>query len=121
MKSGNREFLGVPSADGNKFLELDYLGGPVIDAIYQDVQTEADKIYQLTFDVRSRSSDFDTDDEAVVVEWNGQKTKVDGYRAAAAGEWTTISVLVSGTGWTGSFDTARVNDTWRQQRRRPIP
>ena len=86
----------VAAPGGNNFIELD--NGLPQDGIYQDVQTEEGRFYQLTFSVRSRGTDFNSDNEAVVVEWNGVKTNVIGYRAKAAHEWTTISVIVRGTG-----------------------
>ncbi len=88
---------GVASTEGSNHMELDYRAG-ALDAIYQDVKTQAGRTYQLTFDMRSRRNNFNSDDEAVVVEWNGVKTKIDGYRAARAGEWTTITTEVIGTG-----------------------
>ena len=89
---------GVASTDGTNHIELDYNRGSNLDAIYQDVQTVAGQTYTLTFDMRSRGTNFNSDGEAVVVEWNGAKVKVDGFRAAAAGEWTTITTEVVGTG-----------------------
>ena len=90
---------GVTSTDGSNHIELDYRGGTAgIDAIYQDVQTVAGGVYQLSFDMRSRGANFNSNDEAVVVEWNGVKTKIDGYRASTTGEWTTITTQVTGTG-----------------------
>ena len=89
---------GVASPDGTNHAELDYNGGSNLDAIYQDIQTEAGRVYNLTFDMRSRSANFNSEDEAIYVEWNGVATKADGYRATAAGQWTTISVEVTGTG-----------------------
>ena len=91
-------FLGVESTDGSNHLELDGFAGYKTDGIFQDVKTEAGQTYLLTFDMRSRGHNFNSDDEAVVVEWNGVKTKVDGYRAETVGEWTTITVEVTGTG-----------------------
>ncbi len=90
-------FNGVESDNGSQHLELDADKGK-IDGIYQDVQTAAGQIYELTFTVRSRGEHFNSNDEAVVVEWNGQKLKVDGFRAEKAGEWSTITARVIGTG-----------------------
>ena len=90
---------GVASTDGNNHIELDYRGAEgQLDGIYQDLQTEAGVSYDLTFDIRSRSSNSNSDDEAVVVEWNGVKTSVIGYRADSPGQWTTHTVTVVGTG-----------------------
>ncbi|MFK8186146.1 MAG: NF038122 family metalloprotease [Phormidesmis sp.] len=88
--------LGVESTQGSNHLELDY--GRGLDGIYQDIQTHAYQTYLLTFDMRGRDRKVNSDDESVVVEWNGQTTKVDGYHAATVGEWTTITVEVEGTG-----------------------
>ncbi|MEM6451879.1 MAG: DUF4347 domain-containing protein [Cyanobacteria bacterium P01_D01_bin.105] len=92
--------IGVTSSDGTNHLELDYQGVGQIDGIYQDIQTQTGQTYTLTFDVRSRSANFNSDDEAVVAEWNGQKLKVDGFKAAGQGVWTTITTEVVGTGGT---------------------
>lgn len=88
---------GFPASDGNVMMELDYVGGDApLDGIYQDIPTEAGKEYILKFDMRARTNQVATDGEAVVVEWNGVKTKNDGYRASAANTWTTHVVKVIG-------------------------
>ncbi|NEQ50914.1 MAG: DUF4347 domain-containing protein [Leptolyngbya sp. SIO3F4] len=89
---------GVTSSEGTNHLELDYNGGGNVDAIYQDIQTQAGQTYTLTFDMRSRGTNFNSNDEAVVVEWNGTKLKTDGFRASGAQQWTTITAEVVGTG-----------------------
>ncbi|MEM9090558.1 MAG: DUF4347 domain-containing protein [Cyanobacteria bacterium P01_F01_bin.53] len=89
---------GVTSSDGTNHLELDYVGGSNLDAIYQDIQTQTGQTYTLTFDVRSRGANFNSDNEAVVVEWNGQALQANGFRAFDQGVWTTITTEVVGTG-----------------------
>ena len=87
--------LAVNSSDGSNHIELDNGPGGAIDGIYQDLQTEAGKSYELSFDIRASGSDLNSNDEAVVVQWNGVKLKNDGYRAV--GGWTTVKVRVVGT------------------------
>ena len=88
---------GVVSPDGSNHAELDYSTG-ALDAIYQDIQTEAGQLYELTFQMRSRGSNVISDDEAVVVEWNGVKLRDEGFHAAGPTQWTTITTTVEGTG-----------------------
>lgn len=92
------DFSGVKATHGSNILELDAHGGSKIDGVYQKVKTEKGKKYVISFDVRARGSDVNSNDEAVVLEFNGKKTEKHGYRAAKKGEWTRVSAVVTGTG-----------------------
>lgn len=89
---------GVNSADGSNHIELDNFGNAPLDGIYQDLQTTAGQTYEISFAMRTQRGGYDTDDNSVVVEWNGVKTKFDGYRASGNDIWTTHKILVVGTG-----------------------
>lgn len=68
------------------------------DGVYQEIQTEKGQEYVVSFDVRARSSNTDNDDESCVVEFNGVKLQNKGYHARKAGEWTTHTLVVMGSG-----------------------
>lgn len=60
-------FLRVPASHGTNFLEMDAGRAAAGDGISQRVQTEKDAHYSISFDVRARGSNFDSDDEAIVI------------------------------------------------------
>ena len=93
-----KDFLNVAAPDGNVIMELDSHANSATDGVYQLIETKKDQRYTLTFSIRARGSNPDTDDEAVVCEWNGVKLEHHGFRAAAKGTWTTVTTTVKGTG-----------------------
>ena len=88
---------GVTSSDGSNHIELDYQGSTNLDGIYQDVQTVAGDTYTLSFDIRARSGNADSESEKVVLEWNGTILN-DSFQFTPNGEWTTVTTTVTGTG-----------------------
>jgi len=88
----------VEASDGKVFLELDNHENGALDGVYQYINTEADQYYKLKFDVRARGTSLVSDDEAVVVEWRGDKPRDKGYHAEKVGEWSTVYVYVIGSG-----------------------
>lgn len=59
---------GIPSSDGNNYIELDGSSSTNREGVYQDVPTVRDQVYTLSFDVRARNvAQAGTDDETVVV------------------------------------------------------
>ena len=68
-----KDFLGVVAPDGHIIHELDaHRSGDKTDGVYQTIQTEKDRIYSVTFSIRARGNNPDTDDEAIVLEFNGK-------------------------------------------------
>lgn len=90
---------GSSAAQGNRFLELDQYGTQhndlVPDEIWQDVQTEAGKIYQLDFNSMGRAG-AGTLSNTMEVLWNGDV--IGTVTSAADGTWDTSRFDVVGTG-----------------------
>nr|WP_310622130.1 cadherin-like domain-containing protein [Pseudovibrio sp. M1P-2-3] len=84
-----KDHWGHQASNGTQWIELDAERG--VDMVYQDVETEAGQLYELTFDVSTRFYDTSTFD----VSWNGQviSTVVPQGR-----EWETVTLTVEGTG-----------------------
>ncbi len=89
---------GVNSSDGDTYIELDVEAIGSLDAIYQDVQTQAGETYQISFDMRARSTNGASESETAFVEWNGQLIKADGFNPTSNSAWTTNTAEVKGTG-----------------------
>ncbi|KZL07779.1 DUF5801 repeats-in-toxin domain-containing protein [Pseudovibrio sp. Ad14] len=84
-----------PSSDGDQYLELDKDGADSgkVDGIYQNIQTEANTQYELTFDLADRAGNGPTSDVRVL--WNGVEV---GEYSTNSTDWTTITLNVVGTG-----------------------
>ncbi|WP_208980996.1 DUF5801 repeats-in-toxin domain-containing protein [Pseudovibrio sp. W64] len=84
-----------PSSDGDQYLELDKDGDDSgkVDGIYQNIQTEANTQYELTFDLADRADNGPTSDVRVL--WNGVEV---GEYSTNSTNWTTIALNVVGTG-----------------------
>ena len=92
-RNGNQ---GCLSSSGDKHIELD--NGTKLDGIYQDVITEEGKTYLFSMDIFARNAELFSDDEAVVVEWNGEPIKKEGFKPAQPGRWRTITFPLTGNG-----------------------
>ena len=95
--NGHRD-VKAAKGNGETFAELDLYAARGTDGFYQEIQTKKDTMYLLTFFVRARRHNVVSNDEAVVVEWNGVKPSHIGYHAAGEGVWTYIEVMLKGTG-----------------------
>ncbi|WP_271585163.1 Ig-like domain-containing protein [Bradyrhizobium sp. CCBAU 45389] len=82
---------GIKASDGGNFGELDYAGAR--DGFYQDVKTDAGKVYNLSFDARSRPG-FTGSTCSIEVLWNGSVIATVPPGAA----WETYDFKVVGTG-----------------------
>ena len=84
--------LGSVASDGERLVELDYHGSSV-SAIWQDIQTQEDEVYSLSFDAKTRSANGNTD--TIEVYWNGELVET---VTPDTDQWQTISLEVVGTG-----------------------
>lgn len=66
-------FKGVHASDGMNLIEIDShkSSRTSTDGISQFLDTVAGQKYIVTFDMRARGNSVDTNDEALVLEWNG--------------------------------------------------
>lgn len=84
---------GKAAASGNQWLELDR-GNSTVDAVYQDVQTQAGKTYELSFATAQRPGTTASSND-IEVYWNGDLVaKI----TSASGAWNTHIFEVEGTG-----------------------
>ena len=95
--SGNSEIWAsghnsIISSDGSNIFELDGFGG-VVDNLYQDVETTAGEVYELTLTARARDS---YEGESIEVYWDG--ALVETITITDSSQWQTFSVLVTGDG-----------------------
>lgn len=79
--SGN---AGMIAFDGTVFLQLG-------SGIYQDVETQEDQSYELTFHIQTNKHGTN-DDGMVLVEWRGQLVGTDGYKTSSQNQWETITI-----------------------------
>jgi hypothetical protein len=79
------------ASDGAQVIEMDSDHKP--DAIYQDVQTQAGRVYDLSFDAATRKDTKHTD--AIEVYWNGVKIATVDPQSTT---WQSHSFSVVGTG-----------------------
>ena len=91
---------GVTAIDGSVFLQLDATVGTTADGVYQDVVTQKDREYELTFYVQSRRNNIGTEDNTLFVEWNGKRTNASGYRSSNRNEWEKVTLSLVGSGGT---------------------
>ena len=89
---------GVESSDGSVHSEIDFNRSGETDGIYQDVDTVEGETYTLTFDLRSRHDDADSESEALYVVWDGELIEANGFTTSEAQEWETFTIEVEGTG-----------------------
>lgn len=99
--------MGVQSQHGVNHLEIDYHHSGELDFIYQDIQTKKGQLYEASFYIRARRSDFDSEDETAVFGWNGEETS---FTAEKAGLWTKVSAIVEGTGGMDRFSIRESTD-----------
>ncbi|SFL15774.1 T1SS-143 domain-containing protein, partial [Pseudovibrio ascidiaceicola] len=87
-----------PSSNGKQYLELDKDGvnSGKVDGIYQNIPTEANTQYQLTFDLADRADNSPTSEVRVL--WNGVEV---GEYSTNSTDWSTITLNVVGTGQSG--------------------
>ncbi|MGH0000397.1 DUF5801 repeats-in-toxin domain-containing protein [Pseudovibrio ascidiaceicola] len=87
-----------PSSDGDQYLELDKDGAASgkVDGIYQNIQTEANIQYELTFDLADRAGNGPNSDVRVL--WNGVEV---GEYSTNSTDWETFTLNVVGTGQSG--------------------
>ena len=103
---------GVESSDGSVHSEIDFNRSGETDGIYQDVDTVEGETYTLTFDLRSRHDDADSESEALYVVWDGELIAANGFTTSEAQEWETFTIEVEGTGDTERliFRESEAND-----------
>lgn len=82
--------LGVNAPQGDYFIELDTKKS-VADKIYQEVPTEAGRVYEITLKARARKKG--TSD--LVVSWGGEDAQT---ITPEVGTWTDYTIKVVGTG-----------------------
>ena len=80
-------FSGVAAAEGDGFIELD--NGALVDNLYQDIQTEQGKLYEISFAARQRADQT----ESIDVFW----ADLPQGRFTPGNEWTTFTLVVTGT------------------------
>jgi len=85
---------GVESSDGSVHSEIDFNRSGETDGIYQDVDTVEGETYTLTFDLRSRHDDADSESEALYVVWDGELIEANGFTTSEAQEWETFTIEV---------------------------
>jgi len=83
-------FLGADAVEGSHLTELDIDGG--LDAIFQDVQTEAGTEYTLSFHAAQRGNDNDS----IEVYWAGEL--IDVVTPNSGADFVPFSFTVTGTG-----------------------
>ena len=69
-----------------------------LDGIFQDIPTTSQQQYSLTFYLRSRSADPQSDSEKVKVSWGGASLGT--FAADAAQTWQLFTLAVTGSGGT---------------------
>ncbi|EEA96916.1 DUF5801 repeats-in-toxin domain-containing protein [Pseudovibrio sp. JE062] len=89
-----------PSSDGGQYLELDKDGANSnkVDGIYQNISTEANTQYELSFDLADRINNDPGSDVRVL--WNGVEVG-DGVYSTDSTDWSNFTITVVGTGQAG--------------------
>ena len=88
-----KSFLGVKATDGDKIVELDS-DKQLLSRFWQDVQTEAGKSYDFSFDYAARANTA-LWTNTIEVYWNGQKV---GAFDPVSGNWSKGALTLVGTG-----------------------
>ncbi len=85
---------GVVAADGSNFLELD--SQTLVDGVFQDVQTQPNVSYTLTFEAQQRpqASGAASVNDTVEVYWRGELVA----KVQPGADWSTFTVTVTGSG-----------------------
>ncbi len=94
LRSGVLVKGGVVAADGSNFLELD--SQTLVDGVFQDVQTQPNVSYTLTFEAQQRpqASGAASVNDTVEVYWRGELVA----KVQPGADWSTFTVTVTGSG-----------------------
>ncbi|QUS54384.1 DUF5801 repeats-in-toxin domain-containing protein [Pseudovibrio brasiliensis] len=87
-----------PSSDGEQYLELDKDAGGTVDGIYQNIITDANTQYELSFDLADRVNNSPGSDVRVL--WNGVEVG-EGVYSTDSTDWSNFKITVVGTGQAG--------------------
>ncbi|MFS8181999.1 DUF5801 repeats-in-toxin domain-containing protein [Pseudovibrio denitrificans] len=89
-----------PSSDGEQYLELDKdgAGSGKVDGIYQNIITDANTQYELSFDLADRVHNGQGSDVRVL--WNGVEVG-EGVYSTDSTDWSNFTITVVGTGQAG--------------------